>query len=179
MSRKIKKPRDKSPSRYPEADDVQAKAGKISDLHTEYVVPGSHVSRNLNLKGGAGLPVVEQPPLKFKSAKLDSARSQNIAGIEVPDAAWRFAEKHELFPHLETAIKLVYECFPSVKTIQLAYEIDWEAENESWIAVNIQAPGKVDDVLQQYLRFNQQMVQQIPPDKGDKILLGIGGLGSG
>jgi hypothetical protein len=38
--------------------------------------------------------------------------------------------------------------------------------------------GRVDNVLQQYLRFNGQMIQAILPEKSDKILLGIGGLGS-
>jgi hypothetical protein len=71
----------------------------------------------------------------------------------------------------------VHECFPSIKTIKLAYEFDWEIEDESWIAINIQVPGKVDKVLEQYLFFNRQIAQQIPPDKSDKILLGIGGLG--
>jgi hypothetical protein len=176
MNHKIKKTRTKSPSPYPEADNnIQSKTGKISDLQTEYV---SRVSRAPNLKSRAILPAVEQPPLKLKSVKLDSALSRNVADIEVPDDVLRFAEKHELLPYLETAILLVRECFSSVKKIQLAYEIDWEAENESWIAVNIQAPGKADKVLQQYLRFNQQMIQQIPPAKSDKILLGIGGLGN-
>lgn len=67
----------------------------------------------------------------------------------------------------------MHECFPSVKTIKLAYESDWEIENESWIAINIQVPGAVDNVLKQYLFFNRRITQQIPADKSDKILLGI------
>jgi hypothetical protein len=60
----------------------------------------------------------------------------------------------------------------------LNYEIDWESENESWIAINIEAPGEVAKILQQYLLFNQRIIQQIPPSKSNMVLLGIGGLGN-
>ncbi|MGH7597199.1 MAG: hypothetical protein ACREOI_12660 [bacterium] len=115
--------------------------------------------------------------LAAKSAKPNIASPRYIAGVEAPDAVWQFARKNALFPYLETVLRVVHECFPSIKTIKLAYEFDWEIEGESWIAINIQVPGKVDKVLEQYLFFNRKIAQQIPPDKSDKILLGIGGVG--
>jgi hypothetical protein len=115
------------------------------------------------------LPIIQQ--------KLPSA-SIKIAGVEIPDAVRQFLQKNALFPHLETALRLVHESFPSLKSIKLAHEVDWEVEDESWIAINIQVSGKTDQVLEQYLFFNRQMAQQIPPEKSTKILLGIGGLGN-
>jgi len=104
--------------------------------------------------------------------------SEKIAGVEIPDTVWQFAQKSALFPHLETALHFVNKCFPTVNNIKLAYEFDWEVEDENWIAINIQVSGKADQVLEQYLFFNRQMTQQIPPEKSNKILLGIGGLGN-
>lgn len=177
MSLKAKKPRSKSPFPYPKVnDDILPRPNKISETRTEYGVAPTATAHNF--KRHAGLLAGEQPPQMLQSVKMDAGAAPQVAGIEIPEDVRRFAEKHGLFPHLETTIKLVHECFPSVNTLQLAYEVDWEIENESWVAVNIQVPGKVEQVLQQYLQFNRQMIQKIPSEKSGKILLGIGGLGS-
>ena len=90
---------------------------------------------------------------------------------------WNFAVRHALLPYLEKAIQSVCECFPSVKAVSLAHEVDLETPSESWISIDVRAPGEVDEMLENYMRFIRWMVQEIPPDKRGKILLGLGSLG--
>src|SRR5574341_328655 len=165
-------PANKS-SRYPAGGGkIHQKTNKVSEAQAEYglLTKAPKVKTTKILKPYSRRLTKTQQRL--------SSTSQKIAGVEMPDTAWQFARKNALFPHLETALRLVHECFPEVKSIKLAHEFDWEVENESWIAINIQVPGEVDNVLEQYLFFNRQIMQQIPSDKSDKILLGIGGLGN-
>jgi hypothetical protein len=173
MKQKIKRTPARKSSRYSAGGQkIHQLPNKVSEAPAEY---------GLLTKA----PKVEAPKiLKPYSSRLAKTQkrplsvSKNIAGVEMPDTVWHFAQKNELFPHLKTALSLVHECFPSVKNIKLAYEFDWEVEDENWIAINIQVSGKADKVLEQYLFFNRQMTQQIPPEKSNKILLGIGGLGN-
>ncbi|MCI0693325.1 hypothetical protein L0337_15135 [candidate division KSB1 bacterium] len=181
MTRKKKEPQNQTSSRYPmAADKVREKPHKISEVQAEYgIIVQTGKSDNPKILKTYSSRLAEQKrKLVAKSAKLSIASPRYIAGVEMPDTVWQFARKNALFPHLETALRLVHECFPEVKSIKLAYEFDWEIKNESWIAINIQVPGEVDNVLKQYLFFNRQIPQQILPDKSDKILLGIGGLGN-
>ena len=173
MKRKNQKPLKRKPSRYPTAEaKTHHLPNKVSEAQTAYGTP-------------AKAPEFKAPPILkpyssrlLKTQKRLLTASQNIDRIDIPDAVRQFANENALFPHLQTALRLVHESFPSVKSIKLAYEVDWEVENESWIAINIQVSGKTDQVLEQYLFFNRQMTQQIPPEKSGKILLGIGGLGN-
>lgn len=173
MKRKNKETSHKTPSRYPAGSrKINQMPNKVSEEQTEF---------NLLTK----MPKVKAPKILkpyssrlAKTQKRPLSASKNITGVEMPDTVWQFVQKNALLPHLETAVRLVHECFPSVKNIKLAYEFDWEVEDENWIAINIQVSGKTDQVLEQYLFFNRQMTQQIPPEKSAKILLGIGGLGN-
>ena len=66
------------------------------------------------------------------------------------------------------------ECFPHVQTIKLAHEVDWDIAGESWLALNIEIPsGDADETFEAYMRFNQRMTEELPPDKSAKILLGL------
>jgi hypothetical protein len=162
------------------ADKVSEKPHRISEVQTEYgiIAKTTQTDAPKIVKTYSSRLTEQKRKSSAKAEKPDITSPQYIAGVEMPDTVWQFARKNALFPHLETALRLVHECFPSVKTIKLAYEFDWEVENESWIAINIQVPGAVDNVLEQYLFFNRQITQQIPADKSDKILLGISGLGN-
>lgn len=173
MKQKIKGTPARKSSRYPVGvQKIQQLPNKVSEAQAAY----GRITKT---------PEVEVPKtLKSYSSRLTKTQqrlpsaSKKIADVEMSDTVWQFAQKNALFPHLETALRLVHECFPSVKKIKLAYEFDWEIEDENWIAINIQVSGKADQVLEQYLLFNRQMTQQIPPEKSNKILLGIGGLGN-
>lgn len=108
-----------------------------------------------------------------KAYKRQPSLPRRISGYLVPDEVWQFAVQNDLLAHLETAIRLVHECFATVNDVKLAYETDWEIENKNWIAIEIKTVGEIEDILAQYNRFTMQMVRQVPPDKGDKILLGF------
>jgi hypothetical protein len=96
---------------------------------------------------------------------------KRIAGYAVSDEVWQFAAANDLIPHLETAIRLVHECFPTVSGVQLLHEIDWDVENRSYIVIEIKITGSIPSLLEQYDRFTAQMVRQVPPEKGEKIIL--------
>lgn len=161
------------PSRYPKADEkIPQLPNKVSESQAAY----GRLTQATKVEVSKILKPYSSRLAKTQKRPLPALES--IAGIEVPDAVWQFAQNNALVTHLETALRLVHECFPSVKNIKLAYEFDWEVEDESWIAINIQVSGKPDQVLEQYLFFNRQMTQKMPSEQGNKILLGIGGLGN-
>jgi len=173
MKRKIRGTPAKKSSRYPVGSEkIHQQPSKVSEAQAEYGL----LTKVPKLEGPKTLKPYSSR--LAKTQKRPMSVSKNIAGVEIPDAVRQFAQKNALSPHLETALRLVHECFPTVNNIKLAYEFDWETDDENWIAINIQVSGKADQVLEQYLFFNRQMTQQIPPDKSDKILLGIGGLGN-
>jgi len=173
MKRKINGTSARKSSRYPvRSEKIHQLPGKVSEAQAAY---------GLLTKAPEDEALKTLKPYSSRLTKTQQmlpSASKNIAGVEMLDPVRQFAQKNALFPHLETALRLVHESFPSVKSIKLAYEVDWEVEDESWIAINIQVSGKTDQVLEQYLFFNRQMTQQIPPEKSNKILLGIGGLGN-
>lgn len=109
-----------------------------------------------------------------KSAALKKPRraaARRIAGLVASAEVWRFAIAHELIPHLETAVRLVKECFPKVSELRLLHQIDWDEENSSWIVIELNILGTPQVILEQYNRFTRQMVKQVPPAKGEKIVL--------
>jgi len=96
---------------------------------------------------------------------------KRIADNAVSDEVWRFAAANDLKPHLETAIRLIHECFPTLSDVQLLYEIDWDVENRSYIVIEIKIIGSIPALLEQYDRFTLQIIRQVPPEKRDKIIL--------
>jgi hypothetical protein len=58
-----------------------------------------------------------------------------------------------------------------VSGVQLLHEIDWDVENRSYIVIEIKITGSIPSLLEQYDRFTAQMVRQVPPEKGEKIIL--------
>jgi hypothetical protein len=112
-------------------------------------------------------------PTSTTLRKPRRVEEKRIAGYAVSDEVWQFAAAHDLKPHLETAIRLVHECFPTVSDVQLLHEIDWEIENRSYIVIEIKITGSIPAILEQYDRFTTQKIRQIPPEKRDKIVLSI------
>ncbi|MGH7596333.1 MAG: hypothetical protein ACREOI_08265 [bacterium] len=101
---------------------------------------------------------------------------RRIAGHVVTDEVWQFAIVNDLIPHLKTATRLVHECFPTVRKVEFLYVIDSEVENWSWITIAIKVSGTVEEVLAQMNRFDNEMIRQVPIEKGEKICLRVGGL---
>lgn len=154
MNEKTSKKR--APSRsYPKADQSKAK------------------SANRVAEPAVAAYTVARP----KSAhKRQPSLPRRIAGYHVSDEVWRFAVANALIPHLETAIRLVNECFPTVRKVDFRYVIDPEIEKNSWITIEIKVSGSVEEVLAQMNRFDDEMIKQVPVEKGAKICLGVGGL---
>jgi hypothetical protein len=125
------------------------------------------------------LPHIAEPAAAYSVAtpisyrKSQRVEKKRIAGYEVSDEVWRFAVANDLIPHLETAVRLVHECFPTVSDVQLLHEIDWEIEDRSYIVIEIKIAGPIPTILEQYNRFTLQIIRQVPPDKRDKIILSI------
>ena len=112
-------------------------------------------------------------PATLRKAPRTSARQ--VAGYTVSTEVWKFAAAHDLLPHLETAVRLVRECFPTVRKIEFKYVVDPEIANWSWIAIAIKVSGTVEVVLAQMNRFDDEMIKQVPIEKGAKICLRVGG----
>jgi len=108
--------------------------------------------------------------------KAPRTSARQIAGYAVSPEVWQFAVANDLLPHLETAVQLVRACFPTVRKIDFEYVVDPEIENWSWITIAIKVSGTVDEVLAQMNRFDDEMIKQVPIDKGGKICLRVGGL---
>ncbi len=139
-----------APRPYPTAEDKDEALSQVAESAAAYSVA---------------------TPTSTSFRKPQRVEEKRIAGYAVSDEVWQFAVANDLRPHLETAIRLVHECFPTASDIQLLYEIDWEIENRSYIVIEIKITGSIPSLLEQYDRFTTQMVKQVPPEKGEKIIL--------
>lgn len=154
MNKKTSRTKPSTPRPYPEAGKTKTESvSRVAESVAAYSVarPRSTYKR--------------QPSL-----------SRRIAGHAVSNEVWQFAVENDLVPHLETAIRLVRECFPTVRKIEFFYVIDSEVENWSWITIAIKVSGTVEEVLAQMNRFDNEMIRQVPLEKGEKICLRVGGL---
>ncbi len=120
---------------------------------------------------------IAEPLAVYAPARAAATRAprriteRRIAGLAASPEVWQFALTHELIPHLEVAVRLVRECFSTVSEIRLLHQIDWEEENSSWIVIEMNILGSPQVILEQYNRFTRQMVKQVPPAQGEKIVL--------
>ena len=94
-----------------------------------------------------------------------------IAGIEAPDDVWEFAGKHQLIPHLETAIRLARESFRDLRSLRLTFEPDPETPNLDGIAIEAKVGGTHLEWESQYLSFQKRFLHEIPDEFHDKICL--------
>ncbi len=154
MNKKASSTKQPSPRPYPEAGKVKtASANRVAESVAAYSAA------------------------RLRSTyKRRPSSPRRIAGHAVSDEIWQFAIVNDLIPHLETAIRLVHECFPTVRKTEFLYVIDSEVENWSWITIAIKVSGTVEDVLAQMNRFDNEMIKQVPLEKGEKICLRVGGL---
>jgi hypothetical protein len=137
-----------APRPYPTAEERNEAPSRVSEPAAAYA---------------AATPTLHRKPRRVEEKRID--------GLAVSDEVWQFAVANDLIPHLETAIRLVHECFPTVSDVQLLYEIDWEIEGRSYIVVEIKITGSIPALLEQYDRFTTQKIKQVPPEKRGKIVL--------
>jgi len=102
------------------------------------------------------------------------AKSRRIAGLEAPDKVWEFAQKHELAPHLETAVRLVKESFHDIRTLSLTFDPDPEVSSLDGIIIHIKIKGSIEDWEKQYNAYVLRFVQEVPDDIRHQICLFVG-----
>jgi len=111
-------------------------------------------------KVAEGLAAYAYTPIK----KAASWQHQ-IAGVSASEEVWRFAVVNELIPHLETAIRLLFESFHKIDKVRFAYEVDPEIENETWIAIRAKVEGRFDELLKEDLAYTKAITRVVPVDK--------------
>jgi len=153
MPQKPSSKKNASPKRYLEGDQNDGSPNRVAE--------------SVAIHYGA------RPATLDKASRISARR---IAGYTVSNDVWQFAIANDLLPHLEAAVRLVRTCFPTVREIDFEYVVDPEIENWSWITIAIKVSGTVDEVLAQMNRFDDEMIKQVPIDKGGKICLRVGGL---
>lgn len=154
MPRKTSSKKNASPKPYPEGGENTGSPNRVAEsVAIQY---GTRPATLIN-----------------KAPRISVGR---IAGYAVSTEVWQFAVANDLLPHLETAVRLVPACFPTVRQIDFEYVVDPEIANWSWITIAIKVSGTVEEVLAQMNRFDDEMIKQVPIDKGGKICLRVGGL---
>jgi hypothetical protein len=109
------------------------------------------------------------------TASLPAAKGRRIAGLEASNEVWEFAQKHQLVPHLETAIRLARESFLDIRKIYLTFESDPEIPTLDGIAINIKAEGTLDELVEKDRAFALRFIKELPYGSRSKISLFVGG----
>jgi hypothetical protein len=99
------------------------------------------------------------------------AKIRRIAGLEASDEVWKFAQEHQLMPHLETAIGLVKESFRDLRSIHLAFDPDPEEPNLDGIIIQIKTGESIEEREKQYRAYALRFIQEVPNDVRGKICL--------
>jgi hypothetical protein len=99
------------------------------------------------------------------------ASRRRIAGLEASDEVWNFAQKHQLVPHLEKAVRLVKESFQDIRTMYLTFDPDPEEPSLDGIIIHIKVGGAMEQWEKQYHAYALKFIQKIPNDIRSKICL--------
>jgi hypothetical protein len=139
-----------SPKKYPESKPHSSRPSKVAESVATYTASPAATKRK---------------PLP---------KSHRIAGLEASDEVWEFAQKHQLVPHLETAIGLVKESFRDLRSIYLTFDPDPEVPSLDGIVIHATAGGTLGDLIQQDRAFGLRFVQEVPNEFRIKISLFLG-----
>jgi hypothetical protein len=100
------------------------------------------------------------------------AKGRRIAGLEASDEVWEFAQKHQLVPHLETAVRIARESLDNPRALSLTFEPDPEIPSLHGIGINAKISSRnLDDWERQYQAFDQRFAQEVPREFHLKICL--------
>ncbi|MGA2403521.1 MAG: hypothetical protein ABSG91_17745 [Syntrophobacteraceae bacterium] len=88
----------------------------------------------------------------------------------LPEDMYAFAEKHGLWGNLETAVKLLNDCFPGATSGQLKLENDPETEEE-WLVIEFEIDEEIDDILNSYDFYTDLWISSVPWPEREKIRL--------
>ncbi|MGA2228892.1 MAG: hypothetical protein ABSH41_31025 [Syntrophobacteraceae bacterium] len=83
----------------------------------------------------------------------------------LPENLHVFVEKYGLRSLLETALRLLNDCFPAAFSGCLKLEHDPETEEE-WLVIEFETGGEIEDILNSYDRYTELWVSSVPwPDR--------------
>jgi hypothetical protein len=119
---------------------------------------------------------VAEPVASYTTASASAlkpiTRSRRIAGLEASDEVWNFAQKHQLVPHLEKAVRLAKETLDNPQAVYLTYEPDPEIPSLHGIGINARiSSDNLDDWERQYRAFQQRFLREIPKEVQPQICL--------
>jgi hypothetical protein len=134
----------------------------------KYPEPKPHASRPSKVaESVAGYTVSPAATKRRSSPKL-----RRIAGLEASDEVWDFVQKHQLVPHLETAIRLAKESVDNPRSLYLTFEPDPEIPSLHGIGINGRISSRnLDDWERQYRAFQQRFLREIPNEVQHQICL--------
>ena len=89
----------------------------------------------------------------------------------IPDEVVRYCQSHGLLPYLETALRLVDECFQPIQRLELSVEPDPEVEDEAAVIIDIRVAMTVDEVLKRREMYARRLVDAVPPAVTWEIVL--------
>lgn len=82
----------------------------------------------------------------------------------------RFCIQQGLLKHLSDVVELIEKCFPSLQGLHLEPERDPETEEE-WLVIDITVEDEVDNFLDRYNSYTDQLISLVPWPERDKIRL--------
>jgi hypothetical protein len=138
----------------------------------KYPEPKPHSARPSKVAESVAGYTVSPAVTKRKSL----AKKHRIAGLEASDEVWEFAQKHQLVPHLETAVRLARETVDNPRSLYLTFEPDPEIPSLHGIAINARVSSNdLKDWERQYRAFQQRFLQEIPSEVQYRICLFLWG----
>jgi len=80
----------------------------------------------------------------------------------LPTDLQAFCKRLGITRYVPVALRLLKECFPKVRDLQMYPECDPES-GEEWLVLQIRVPGSVDEVRRQYDDYTRKKIVAIPP----------------
>ena len=79
-----------------------------------------------------------------------------------------FSEKHGLRKHLQTAIRLIDDCFEgsTFKRMKLGHDPETD---EEWLIVEWRVRGSIEEILDSYDHYTDMWISSVPWPEREKI----------
>lgn len=88
--------------------------------------------------------------------------------LALSQEVFEFCSQHRLLGHLQRAVELVGECFPSAVDVSVEKECDPESEDE-WLLLTTQIHEQVESALDLYDTYTRRLIDAIPWPQRNKI----------
>ncbi len=129
-------PKDTDPGAVAQADEAKNGEGKPA---APVKLPPVLQITQLTAEEADAIESVMNEPVKHKGKKVEADRVRE------------FCQRHQITAELAACISLSRECFG---TSQVELDLEQDAESdESWVLVDVEAPGPADAILGAYDRF--------------------------